>query len=96
MAEEKLDPEAREALEELEQYLSDILPPLVVADSVKLLLKYPPELTASAIHSWTVSQLRAGTDILVSDYLGNVRMFPTTADGQNAVTSRNLALPHFW
>ncbi|HYR46149.1 MAG TPA: hypothetical protein VER78_04020, partial [Thermoanaerobaculia bacterium] len=69
MAEEKLDPEAREALEELEQYLSDILPPLVVADSVKVLLKYPPELTASAIHSWTVSQLRAGTDILVSDYL---------------------------
>ena len=69
MAVEKLDPEAREALEELEQYLSDILPPLVVADSVKLLLKYPPELMASVIYSWTVSQLRAGTDILVSDYL---------------------------
>src|SRR5262245_2886884 len=63
------NPEVREALEELDQYLSDILPPLVVADSVKLLLRYPPDLAASAIHSWTASQFRGGAEITMSDYL---------------------------
>ena len=40
-------PEVREALEELQQYLADLLPPLVVADSVRLLLRYPAELIAT-------------------------------------------------
>ncbi len=62
-------PEVREAIEELELYLSDILPPLVVADAFKVLLKYPPELTASSIQSWTGSQLRAGSPIRLSDYI---------------------------
>ncbi len=64
-----MNSELREALDELEQYLSDTLPPLVVAESFRVLLQYAPELMASNIHSWTISQYRGGTEIPVSDYL---------------------------
>lgn len=64
-----LSSEVREALEELHQYLSDSLPPLVVADSIQILLRYSPELMASNIHVWTSSQYRGGAEIPVSDYL---------------------------
>src|SRR6266700_722090 len=64
------NPEIREAIEELQQYLSDTLPPLVVADSIKLLLDYPVGLVASHIHAWTSGQYhRGGADLPVSDYL---------------------------
>jgi Domain of unknown function (DUF4388) len=69
MAGEQLTAEVREALDELQQYLSDFLPPLVVADSIHLLLRYSPELMAQSIHSWTASQYRGSTEIPVSDYL---------------------------
>src|SRR5512140_809742 len=62
-------PEVREALEELELYFSDILPPLVVADAFKVLLKCPTSLTASHIQKWTASQFRAGSPIKLSDYI---------------------------
>jgi hypothetical protein len=61
--------EVREAVEELLLYFSDVLPPLVVADTFKLLIQYPPGLMASNVHSWTSSQYRAGSGIKVSDYL---------------------------
>ena len=64
-----MDPELREALEELRQYLSDTLPPLVVADAFHVLLRHPPDLMAKNIHNWTASQYRGGTEIPVSDYL---------------------------
>lgn len=60
-------PEVREALEELQQYLADLLPPLVVADSVKLLLRYPPELIATSIHAWALGQ--RDQSVPLSDYL---------------------------
>src|SRR5260370_17488345 len=64
------NPEIREAIEELQQYLSDTLPPLVVADSIKLLLDYPVGLVASNIHAWTSGQYhRGGADLPISDYL---------------------------
>jgi hypothetical protein len=66
---ETINAELREALEELQQYLSDSLPPLVVADSIKVLLRYSPDLMASSIHSWTATQYRGGTEIPISDYL---------------------------
>ncbi len=69
MADPEQNPQLREAIEELQQYLSDTLPPLVVADSIKLLLKYPPQLVASNIHAWTTAQYRRGTEIPISDYL---------------------------
>src|SRR5215510_8401636 len=69
MLPEETSPEVREALEELHLYLSDVLPPLVVAESFKLLLRYPPALMASNIESWTAIQHRSGSGIKVSDYL---------------------------
>src|SRR5262245_4597962 len=61
--------EIREAIQELSQYLSDTLPPLVVADSIGVLLNYSPALVAQQIQSWMGSQFRVSTDIPVSDYL---------------------------
>src|SRR5215470_10370327 len=61
--------ELREAISELQLYFSDTLPPLVVADSIGLLLKYPPELAAQQIQGWLGSQYRSGGDIPISDYL---------------------------
>src|SRR5664279_2498678 len=61
--------EVREALEELQQYLSDSLPPLVVAEAFQVLLRYSPELMATNIHQWTASQYRGATEIPISDYL---------------------------
>jgi len=69
MGDSEQNPQLREAIEELQQYLSDTLPPLVVADSIKLLLKYPPQIVASNIHAWTTAQYRRGTEIPLSDYL---------------------------
>ncbi len=62
-------PEVREAIEELHLYLSDILPPLVVADALKLLVQCPASLTASSVRSWTVMQHRSGSDIPISEYI---------------------------
>jgi Domain of unknown function (DUF4388) len=69
MVEPTADPEVREALTELELYLSDTLPPLVVAGSADLLLRHPPELVAAAVRSWTGAQYGKGAGVSVSDYL---------------------------
>jgi hypothetical protein len=63
--------ELQEAILELQQYLSDSLPPLVVADSIQLLMKYPPEAVIPTIRAWTAAQYRggAGSGVPVSDYL---------------------------
>ena len=58
-----------EALDELQQYLCDRVPPLVVADSIEVLLEQPPELTASGIQSWVSSVAFRDKDIPVSNYL---------------------------
>ena len=50
--------ELDEAILELQQYLSDSLPPLVVADSIQLLLKYPAEAVVPTIRAWTAAQYR--------------------------------------
>jgi hypothetical protein len=69
MVEPMADPEVRDALTELELYLSDTLPPLVVAGSAELLLKYPPALVAATIRSWTGAQFSKGPEASLSDYL---------------------------
>jgi hypothetical protein len=69
MAEPTSDPEVIEALTELQQYLSDVLPPLVVAESIKVLMNYPPQLVASSLHGWTSIQYRGGGSIPLSDFL---------------------------
>ncbi len=65
------NPELDEALIELQQYLSDAVAPLIVADSVQLLMKYPPEVVANSIRAWTGAQYRRGSAaaVPVSDYL---------------------------
>ena len=63
------DAEVREALHELQLYLSDNVPPLIVADSVRQLMKYPTGLVATNIQAWTTSQYRGTNEIPISDYL---------------------------
>lgn len=50
--------EIRAAVEELQAYLSDLVPPLLVSDSVELLLGQPPELGADAVLAWVAGQGR--------------------------------------
>ena len=63
--------ELQEALLELQQYLSDNVPPLVVADAVSTLMKYPPQAVLPSIRAWTAGQYRGGSasGVPVSDYL---------------------------
>jgi hypothetical protein len=64
------NPELREALYELQQYLSDRLAPLMVADSLGMLVTLPAELTAAEIQSWISAQYHgAGAQVPISDYL---------------------------
>ncbi len=60
----------REGLEDLHRYLADQVAPLLVADSVELLLDFPPDLTAGALHAWAVGQagVRRGGETL-ADFL---------------------------
>ena len=64
-----LDPEAREALVDLQRYLSDSLAPMMVADAINLLLDYPADLAANEIQAWTTAQFRSARPAPVSDYL---------------------------
>ncbi|MGE5347464.1 MAG: hypothetical protein ACM3JH_16035, partial [Acidithiobacillales bacterium] len=62
--------DVREALTELQRYLSDSIPPLMVAESLTLLLDYPVELTSFEINAWTSAQFRSKLgSVPVSDYL---------------------------
>jgi hypothetical protein len=63
--------ELQEAIVELQQYLSDAVPPLVVADSIQILIKYPPEAILPAIRAWTAAQYRGSSNSAVplSDFL---------------------------
>jgi hypothetical protein len=64
------DPKVGEALAELQLYLSDAVAPLVVTDSITILLAVPPSRVAQEILSWTTSQhRRLGGNVPVSDYL---------------------------
>lgn len=63
------NPELMKAFEELHQYLSDQLPPLMVADSIEILVQHPPQLTASGIHSWVTGLTHRDTSISYSDFL---------------------------
>jgi uncharacterized protein DUF4388 len=59
----------REAVEELHQYLSDRIAPLMFAYSMEVLLKQPPALVAAEIRTWSASQGAAMPDVAVSDLL---------------------------
>jgi hypothetical protein len=62
--------EIKEALLEFQRYLSDQLAPMMVADSVHLLLQCPPQLVASDIEGWVGVQFGGpASDLTVSDCL---------------------------
>jgi len=61
--------EIREALFELQRYLSDQVAPLMVVDAVDVLIRHPPELTVSEIQNWTAEQhTLSGNAAPTSDY----------------------------
>jgi len=81
--------EVEEALFELQQYLSDKIAPLMVADSIELLTRVPPDLVVAQIDAWTSGQYRSGRGgVPVSDYLfhavqkvhmlGDFKLLPTS------------------
>lgn len=61
--------ELQEAVFELQQYLSDRLPPLMVVDSVALLIQQPPALLAAEIGVWVAHQRPAVPDLSVADLI---------------------------
>ncbi|HXB55185.1 MAG TPA: protein kinase [Vicinamibacteria bacterium] len=67
-AEDTAEP-IKEALFELQQYLSDHLPPLMVADSMLLLLDCPPEGVATEIYAWALAQTHGPTRVSLTEYL---------------------------
>jgi hypothetical protein len=86
------NPEVKEALYELQQYLSDRLAPLMVADSLGMLVTLPPQVVAAEIQTWISAQYHgAGAQVPISDYLfhalrkihevGDFRLIPEAALG---------------
>lgn len=61
--------EVRECLFELQRYFSDQIAPLMVHDSVEVLLRHPPELAVNEIQAWAAEQYSiGGAQAPVSDY----------------------------
>ena len=61
--------EVRECLFELQRYFSDHIAPLMVHDSVDVLLRHPPELVANEIQGWAAEQCSiSGAQAPLSDY----------------------------
>ena len=58
--------ELQEAVEEFQQYLADRVAPLMVADSVEILLQLPPGFLAERINAWAAGQQLTAP---VADYL---------------------------
>jgi len=56
---EQAEAGVRQALYDLQRYLSDQLAPMMVADAVELLLRCPPQLVANEIQGWVSAQFRA-------------------------------------
>jgi len=63
------DEEIREALSSIGQYLSDTVPPVLVAEPMGTLLKEPAQLVASEIISWASAQYQEKEKVSVADYL---------------------------
>lgn len=59
----------KEAAFELHQHLSDRLAPLMVAESVELLVQQPPAVLAAEIGAWVAHQQPAVADLSIADLL---------------------------
>ncbi|MGE5234718.1 MAG: DUF4388 domain-containing protein [Acidobacteriota bacterium] len=94
----------REALEELQSYFSDNLPPLLASDSFLLLLEQPPAVMLEGIQGWVGAQFRVlGGRSRVSDYLfhtvkklhmmGELHLAPDEALREYLVRLAELVVP---
>lgn len=63
------NPDIREALEELQLYLSDDIPPLFFANSIQVLFQAPADLVAAQIVGWAMSQQSPGGPLPTADYI---------------------------
>jgi hypothetical protein len=70
MAKQTVDPQVQEALWDLQRYLSDEVAPMMVTDSIEILLRCPPEVAADEIRGWLSNQTTGpAADAPVSDCL---------------------------
>ena len=70
MVDSPVETDIRLAIFELQRYLSDQVAPLLVAESMDLLLGCPPELVATEIRRWVAVQYRRSEGAAsISDYL---------------------------
>ena len=70
MAKQTVDPQLREALWDLQRYLSDEVAPMMVTDSIEVLLRCDPKVAAEEIHGWLSNQTTGpASDAPVSDCL---------------------------
>ena len=70
MAKQTVDPQVQEALWDLQRYLSDEVAPMMVTDSIEILLRCHPEVAADEIQGWLADQTTGpASDVPVSDRL---------------------------
>ena len=69
MSDQPIDSRWALAISELRDYLSDLIPPLIVADSIEELFQCPLDLVAANINSWVAGQYRSAKGLPKSDYL---------------------------
>ncbi len=63
------DMEQREALQQLQQYLSDNIAPMIFAESLDSLFSLDPQLIASQIIAWVASLHNTSGDLATADYI---------------------------
>ena len=61
--------EQREALQQLQQYLSDNIAPMIFAESLDSLFSLDPQLIASQIIAWVASLHNTSGDLATADYI---------------------------
>ncbi len=61
--------EQREALQQLQRYLSDTIAPMIFADSMDILLVTPPEHITAQVASWVASLHGVESKLATADYL---------------------------
>ena len=66
---EQATPEIRAAIGEIEQYLEDRVPPLMVADSAEVLQRLPADAVAAQIRDWADRLLQAQPGLALGDAL---------------------------
>jgi serine/threonine protein kinase len=85
-------PELREALEEVDQYLADHVPPLMAADSVAAFAKAPVEGAAAEIWGWAVEQQKRQPDLPLVDLLFHA-LHKLSVPGEFQLVEEKMLLP---